>query len=462
MSKVLILIRYGMTARTFLRTRFLESLLEANIKVVVACPAYDDPKFLKEMTEKGVELHPEPILKKRFPERVYSSLANSLSFEHPGTTKTLTTKWLHEGLIKPESDYTSRLFDFIIRGLSGLLNLHRSRKFRRILLKMDPIFCKHPEIEDLFNRVQPDLFISAYPFEPDSHYIAEAKKRGIPTIGAVKSWDNLTSKTRVASEPNHWITWSPQMKHEAIKYHYVDPVKIEITGTPQFDFFFQEHKFPSRAAFMKRIGVNPKKKLIVYSPGTSWTFSDDANLRKIHKVINDKNFPFDCHLHIRKYPKSNAEYSKIEKELSLTVEDAGSVVPKWADRFDQSPEELIHLRELMHFSDVVIQVSSSIAVDAACEDTPCIAFHLDKYDKNVPWAHRAKRCYSAEHNMQLIESKGMRVVETQESLKDWLIQYLAHPETDKEGRQSIVTNILWKPDGLAGNRLAKVVMDWLP
>ncbi len=462
MPKILILIRYGITARTLLRTSFLDSLLAANIKVIVACPAFDEPKFLAEMTAKGVQLIPEPKLKKRLFERIYNAIANALCFEHPGTTKTLTMKWLHEGLIKPENPYKLRIFDFLFRGLMGVLNLHRSRKLRQLLLKLDPLFCKHPEIENLFDEVKPDLFFSPYPFEPDAHYIAEAKKRGIPAIGAVKSWDNLTSKIRVACEPDHWIAWSPQMKKEAVQYHYVDPEKIEITGTPQFDFYFKAQKFLPRDSFFKKMNIDPQKKLIVYSPGTSWTYSDEANLRMIHSIIMNTDFPYKCHLHIRKYPKSSVEYSSITNELGITVEDSGSVVPQWTDRIDQSPKDLEHLRQLMHFSDIVIQVSSSIAVDAACEDTPCIAYHLDKYDKVVPWAHRAKRCYSSEHNQLLIKAGGMRVVETKNELKYWLLQYLEYPETDSEGRKSIVSNILWNTDGQAGNRLAKALMNWLP
>lgn len=454
--RILTLIRYGMTARNLLRTEFLTELQRAGVELIVAAPASQEPYFQDEMAQAGILLVDEPSIRKPMIERIYQTAANLLSFEHPGTSKTLTMKWWHEGLVD------RRFSAFILQGLASLPNLHRSKRIRRGLLKLDRRFLRHPEIGQLFDEFKPDLFVSNYTFEPDAHYLAEAHRRGIPTIGIVKSWDNLTSKTRIAVEPNHLVVWSPQMKHEAIRYHYFPEERIEVTGTPQFDFHFSPEKYPTREEFFGRLGIDPAKKLVVFSPGTNWTTSDYRNVQLIHEIISDPSFPFDCHIHIRKYPKRQLDYSIYERNFGATIESAGPVVQSWADEFDQSAEDMEQLRRIMHFADVVVQVASTIAVDAACHNTPCIAMSFDRNDSTAPWGHRSRRAYGAEHNQILLRCGGMTLVETKAALREWLIRYLEHPETREEGRAKVVEEILWKGDGSSARRLAHAVLAKLP
>ena len=451
---VLIMLRHGMIARNLFRTAFLTGLLEGGARLVVACPAADDPLLKRELEAQGVVLVELPLLKKGLFERLWDAVTSALVFDHPGATRTMYIKWLHFGLV--EKQWTT----FIRQGLAAPFFLHKVKPFRRWVAWVDSRLFSHPEIGQLFDTHGPDLFVATNVFEPDVHYIREARRRGIATVGIVKSWDNLSSKTKIAVEPDRLLVWSPEMRDEAVHLHFIPEERISIVGTPQFDVYVNYQGYQSREDFCQRIGADPDKKLIVYSTADSWT-TDEENLRLIHRIVNQEDFCIPCHIHVRKYPKSQRDLSAIEAELGITAENAGRVVPSWADRVDQSREEMEHLCELMYHADLVIHLGSTIALDAACHDTPNIGFGLDSRSRTLPWAHYGRRIFRSEHNRRLIEPGGVKMVVTPEELKAAMQHYLLHPEADRAGREAVLERIIWKRDGRSGQRAADQILKML-
>ena len=449
-------VRYGMTARNLLRGPFMQTLVDRGANIVVVTPAANEPYLKEELEPHGVTLVESPELKKRLPERIWDYVSDALVFRHPGNTRAVTVKWLHESIIERD------LLGFAFRGAVSLLFLHKSHRMRRLLLRLGPRFCSHPEIGSIFETYKPDLFVASFTFEPDVHYLREAMNRGIRTVGIVKSWDNMTSKSRMAVEPDVLIAWSPDMKDQAIRYHSISEDRIKVVGTPQFDVHFNHGGgCTSRSEFLESLGADPAKKLIVYCPEPKWTYSDADNLRLIHEVISAPDFPYPAHIHVRNYPKSERDYSGLERELGVTSERAGTDVPSMADGFDQTMAQAEHMSELMHHADLVIQVSSTIVLDASCHDTPCIGLHLDRNDPRVPWAHQTRRGYDPEHNRMLVNLRALRLATTKTELRDLIELYLTHPETDSDGRAAAVARVIWRTDGTASRRLAESVLEEL-
>ena len=84
---------------------------------------------------------------------------------------------------------------------------------------------------------KPDIIFSTHQRSLDGSVIIEAAKSlGIKTVGAVYSWDNLP-KARLLVRTENYVVWSEYMKQEMADYYpEVDPAKVLITGTPQFEF----------------------------------------------------------------------------------------------------------------------------------------------------------------------------------------------------------------------------------
>ena len=68
--------------------------------------------------------------------------------------------------------------------------------------------------------------------------VLAAKSLGIPTATMVFSWDNLTSKGRVAAPFDHYMVWSDHMRDDLRRYHPdISLDRIHVVGSPQFDVY---------------------------------------------------------------------------------------------------------------------------------------------------------------------------------------------------------------------------------
>jgi hypothetical protein len=444
-----------MSARNLFRSDFIRVVDAAAVKIIAVCPASDEPYLREELSVFDVELVALPALHKRMAERVWSAVTNTLAWRHPGVTRTVTIKWLDRGV------RNGHYLSLLPASLASVLFLHKSRKFRRMLEWIDSRAFSHPEFGRLIDDHKPDAVLTTYSFEPDTALIREAKRRNIPTLAMVKSWDNLTSKTRLPVEPDKLLVWSPHMKREAMQYHFVPESKITIVGAPGFDEHFRDRDFGSRQDYMTSIGADPEAKLIVYSPGGVGTVSDAANLRTIATIVNGEELGVPCHVHIRKLPKVRSDFSSIEKELGMTSEESGRVVEGWADRFDQEDEYIESLQRLMYHANVVIHFGSTIAIDAACHDTPSVGFALDRSAPNVHRHDLVRRVFEMDHNRLLVDLGATRVATTRAELVKALRLCLAHPEIDRAPRETIVGQVLWRRDGGSGERLARQVLSMI-
>jgi hypothetical protein len=442
----LFLIRYGFVARNVLRTATLTGLKAAGVRVVVAAPAAGERYFQQEAADRGFELRPFPGIRSSRRERVFDAVTNTLLFDHPGTTRTMGVKWRR----LPEEGHWGA---FVAKALVSPLRLQHARSLRAAAERADAAWFHHPEVTALLDDVQPSLVVSTDLFASEAHVVREARRRRVPTVCLVKSWDNLTSKSRIRVEPDYYSVWSPLMKEEIQRLHFVDPRRVFVSGAPNFDLFASpSFKVPSREAFCRSLGFEPHRKLVVYSPGNKLTYSDDNNIRRIHGVLQELEGQHPFHLHIRKYPKSRQTFDHLSLS-NLSVGEAGVVVDAWADQVDQPLEFQEFLGHLMYHADLLVHIGSTVAVDAACFDTPIIGYGLDAAAGGSRW-HYAPFIYELTHNRYLTDAGGQRVVRSLDELRAAVRAYFENPALDREGRARMVRTITGGFDGRAGERIS--------
>ena len=455
MHTVMITMRYGLIARNVLRTDILQGLLDEGLRVIVVCPAANE-QYLKDEIENGqVTLVPFPYIKFGRFERVFEMLADALLFGHPGVTHTMTSKWL-------DSLTEGHWVSFLLRGLVGLFFLHKFRFLRFIAEKCDRRWFSHESIKGLFDHYRPSLFVSTDLFGMDHAFVREAAQRKIQNVCLVKSWDNLTSKTRIRVHPDQIVVWSKFQADEAARLHFFPQDRIFISGSPNFDHLAPLGASVSpRDSFLRRIGANPDRKLILYSSANKLTYSDEANIRRLHRIFESGVLGYKCHLHIRKYPKAQQDFSYLLSLPHVTVEDAGRVVLAWDDCVDQSREELTHVRELITYTDILVQIGSTIALDAACMNKPVIGYFLEEEISKAPWYDYVHRVRNFTHNHYLEELGGVKIVTSEPELVHGLKSYLDDPTLNSQGRSSMVRSICGEVDGKAGERVAKYLISQL-
>jgi hypothetical protein len=92
--------------------------------------------------------------------------------------------------------------------------------------------------------------------------VLAARSLGIPTAAFVASWDNLTSKGRIAAPFDHFLVWSAHMKGELLRFYpEVAADRVHVVGTPQFDPYAESSvpgPAPARTARSSAIPVETK------------------------------------------------------------------------------------------------------------------------------------------------------------------------------------------------------------
>src|SRR3989344_5007314 len=143
--------------------------------------------------------------------------------------------------------------------------------------------------DDLLGKYAPLLIFSTdVQNEFDVRLLIEAKDRGIKTVGAVRSWDNLTCKGALRVMPDKLVVNNEILKNEAVSMHKVRPDAIEVIGIPHYDFYTDPKKRTPREDFFKSLGLNTAKRVLLFAPAGDRYVKENTVDRDILKII-DKN-----------------------------------------------------------------------------------------------------------------------------------------------------------------------------
>lgn len=98
--------------------------------------------------------------------------------------------------------------------------------------------------------------------QPD--FFKAAQQRSIPTIAAIPSWDNLTTKGALAWMPDRMLVWNEAMRREALAFHAVPPERVTLTGATVFEPWFGWTPWRSREEFYRAVGLPDEAPYVLY------------------------------------------------------------------------------------------------------------------------------------------------------------------------------------------------------
>lgn len=84
---------------------------------------------------------------------------------------------------------------------------------------------------------------------------AAAQDAGVPTVAAVASWDNLTTKGLIRGRPEQVLVWNEAQAQEAVDLHGVERGRVVVTGAQPFDKWFAREPSLDADAFADRVGL---------------------------------------------------------------------------------------------------------------------------------------------------------------------------------------------------------------
>lgn len=265
-------------------------------------------------------------------------------------------------------------------------------KSYKIVLQLDSAYEKEilkskiiNKIEEDFDVFKADLVLNLHQRAPASAPIIEvAKSRKIITATVIFSWDNVP-KARLISRYDCYFVWSDLMKSElSLLYSEINKDNIQVVGTPQFEFYFQNELIKSKEVFFKEFGLDSNKKTICFSANDSTSPYESDYLEDLGEELSkieeenrpqilfrrcpvDKTNRFDTVL--KKY---NSFIFPIDPDWKFGIENENSfntIFPSYND--------LQLLVNTVKYSDLVVNFGSTMAHDFAVYNKPCLYLNYD-------------------------------------------------------------------------------------
>jgi hypothetical protein len=452
--RVLISIPNTLSTRNLLRTDVLPLVREAAERVILVAPFADEPAFTSEFLDAGVVSVPMSTYRPGRLERTLRSVIYNLYLAGPvpDSLQLFLHRWAenHPRVGRVRSDLTRRVLP-VFRGLQPPLE-------RLFVATGDA-----GSYDALLRRERPDVAVFSRLFFTDEIPLMRAAARaGVPTVGVVASWDNLTTKGPLLPRLDRLVVWNELMREEAVRYHDYRPEQITVTGAPHHDAVFSGREpLPTREAFFARLGLDPAKRLITYA-GEDPIIAPDAPqyVELLHTFLREGRLRGACQLLVRPHPQDDPRrFDAFRGRRGIVIDLPGR--PSDGHWMDMSRQDLVHLYATMRWSDVVVNVTSTIVLDAAFFDTPtvCIGF---SYTAAPTFYQSPLRFFEMDHFRYVMRAGATTLVTTETELLDAVNGSLEDRARHAAGRRRIVDELAQFRDGGSGRRVAAAIMAAIP
>jgi hypothetical protein len=289
--------------------------------------------------------------------------------------------------------------------------------------------------------------------------VLAAKSLGITTATMVFSWDNLTSKGRIAAPFDHYLVWSEHMRADLQRFHpKIASDRIHVVGTPQFDLYADPSILWSRDDFCRRLGADPGRPIVCYSGGDAGTAPEDPeHVAILAELIRSGRINGTPQLLVRPSPVDDGRrYDAVRARFPELL----YVKPAWidAESGDWSqvmplPEDIVFLANLTHHADLNVNLASTMTLDFAIHDKPVVNIAFDVADPPPFGTALWDFYYRFEHYRPVVELGAARFARSADELADHVNTYLRHPELDRDARRRLVQLQLSVPIGESGRRV---------
>lgn len=446
----------GSSAGNVLRSGVLAGILDRvrDATVVLMSPLAADPAFTSEFADSRVTFEP-------LPPHVPAGLeARLLGIIQARYLETRTTDTLRIKLAA--SDTGGSLRRRRLKAVAGrMLAPHGARG--RWFDWTDRLVVDRA-IEDVFDRHRPTLLAVATPglIFAEIPLLRSARRRGVPSMAVDLSWDNLTNKLLPIRRVDRLIVWNSTMRREAHELHGYPLENIDVAGPPQFDRYFNPALRSTRTAFCRRVGLDPGRRILTLTTIPAEAYPrHELIIDRLLAAIHSGAIRQPCDVLVRVHPRDDLrQYERYTGVPHLVVEKPFRATTQAADghSVDVSVDNTLHLADTMYHSDVVLNVASTIAIEAAIFDTPVVNIAFDEDDAEArPFLKSPLRYYSYTHYQQIVRAGGVRIAKSGREMIDLVNGYLADPSRDREGRRRIVAEQCEFTDGRSAQRLARVI-----
>lgn len=235
-----------------------------------------------------------------------------------------------------------------------------------------------PEVRDISHwlaNLDANAVVASPFLLPDSReleYVKAAKASGIPSMVAILSWDNLTTKGTFSLFPNRVFVWNEALRDEAVALHDVPAEQITVTGSPTFDYWFAMQPTLDRQAFARQCGIDFNRPYVVYLCSSRGMIEEEKRyVADLAAEMRANPATREATLLVRPHPLNILDWSDVESDQ----------IRVWPPRgeFTDNLETRRNFFHTLYYSAATVGVNTSAMLEAAVADKPCITVIDPRY-----------------------------------------------------------------------------------
>jgi hypothetical protein len=411
LNHIALSITEGRVIRDLFENDFLEMMQARQLDIMCFTPAARVPQFVAHWERPGVTFH--PLLPYEIELRARRSLK------------------IHYELVK-HARYLLPLW----------------RKFAPKLLKTQP---------DLVEKIRGTrLVVLTHPlFHSEMPLFRAANELNIPTLGVLRSWDNLYKGLRIL--PDTLAVWNEVNRDEAVRLIGYDAEHVKIVGGAQFDPYFAADAIWTREKFAAYYQLDKTRPVIVLATlGAFINLYDETYLVDwLLKEIENGAIPNKPQVIIRLHPASKFEqFQKYLSHPDVRISYINGYIPSLG--WTMSRADVIAVANLLHYANVVISPGSTITIETAIFDTPTVVPLFHTYQPEL-----GKQQYDfhlRNHFKRLSELDLVPFVNTPEELLSAVNRAMADKSWYQKQRLQLIKDYIYFTDGCSTQRLVELIV----
>lgn len=316
---------------------------------------------------------------------------------------------------------TIEFFALFSKQYSNILNLEK--KYQKAIRQNS----FYDEVKDILKKTQPDIvFCSHQRALKAATIFAAATDLGIKTTTVIYSWDNLP-KARMALKADNYFVWSEHMTKELnLYYPEIISNQISITGTPQFEFYEDVRNIIDKEVFYDMYDLDINKKIICFSGDDIKTSPDDPKyLKDLAEEITKANLQNEYQILLRRCPVDfSGRFDDVVSQYKDLIKEAPplwyfSSSKEWNSVYP-SFDDVKLLVSTAFYSEIVVNVGSTMAFDFNMFKKPAVFINYDQKDKTVKrWS--VKTIYNYQHFKSMPNSDVVIWLNGKEEIIDKII-----------------------------------------
>lgn len=261
-----------------------------------------------------------------------------------------------------------------VRALAGPFAVSALREpALRALIALERALPRSAAIVNAIRELRPDVAVFSPLIDVGTdqfEHLRCTRRIGIPSVFAVHSWDNLSTKSLLREPTDEVAVWNFRQVEEALAFHDVPRERVTVTGAPTYDRCFAYRPAENRDAFLTRLGLGPGRPTLLYVGSATPTYCEKPEAEFTRRWIEAVRAAEDprlasANIIMRPHPKRALDWTNLQPGPGVVVFPRSGENPVDDDAFESYALSLFH-------ADCVVGINTSAMIEAGIFGKPVL------------------------------------------------------------------------------------------